>query len=85
MLTIEQALTADEFHADGCTRTVGPRGGVRTYIMAYRRNGATKTWITRPGHFRVPVKYGMHGYSSITHNEVSHMHAATDCPLRFDS
>ena len=24
-----------------------------------RRNGATKTWKTRPGAFRVPVKHGL--------------------------
>jgi hypothetical protein len=27
-----------------------------------RRNGRTKTWKTRPGQFRIPVKYGMYDY-----------------------
>ena len=27
-----------------------------------RRNGKTKTWVTRPGEFRIPVKYGLRGY-----------------------
>jgi hypothetical protein len=24
-----------------------------------RRNGATKTWVTRPGDYRIPVKHGL--------------------------
>lgn len=33
----------------------------------WRRNGATKTWKTRPGEFRIPVKFGLYGYGYITH------------------
>lgn len=32
-----------------------------------RRNGKTQRWKTRPGHFRVPVKYGFRGYGELTH------------------
>ena len=30
-----------------------------------RRNGATKTWKTRPGEFRIPIKIGFRGYGYI--------------------
>lgn len=33
----------------------------------WRRNGATKTWKTRPGEFRIPVKFGLYSYDYITH------------------
>lgn len=33
-----------------------------------RTNGATKTWKTRPDHFRMPIKYGFKGYGAITHD-----------------
>lgn len=32
-----------------------------------RRNGATRRWITRPGHFRIQVKAGLRSYAEITH------------------
>lgn len=32
-----------------------------------RRNGACKTWVTRPGEFRLPVKYGLKECFYITH------------------
>ena len=31
-----------------------------------RRNGATKTWKTRPTEFRIPIKHGMYDYGYIT-------------------
>ncbi len=33
-----------------------------------RRNGATKTWKTRPGEFRIPIKAGFRTYGELTHN-----------------
>lgn len=33
-----------------------------------RRNGATKTWKTRPGEFRIPVKAGLKACGEVTHN-----------------
>ncbi len=32
-----------------------------------RRNGATKTWKTRPGEFRIPVKMGLRTCGELTH------------------
>lgn len=31
-----------------------------------RRNGKTKTWKTRPGEFRIPIKVGFRGTGYIT-------------------
>jgi len=69
MVTKEQAMTADFFHLGNCTQTVGKRGAVKKVISNWRRNGATKTWVTRPKDFRVPVKYGnyQHGYVTAQH------------------
>ena len=81
MLTKEQAINEHEFHAGTCKRTIGPRGGVTTSQEIWRRNGKTQLWKTRPDEFRIPVKYGLYSYASITNREVSTVHAACDCPL----
>lgn len=85
MITYEQAMTADRFHEDGCSETVGPRGGVTRKVYEWRRNGATKTWKTRPGEFRVPVKYGMRDYSYIDQWDARRFHVESECPLRGES
>jgi hypothetical protein len=54
------ALTAHYFWHKTIKRSDG-----RTAV-GVRRNGATKTWKTRPGEFRIPVKYGMYEYFYIT-------------------
>jgi len=54
------ALTAHYFWHKTAKRSDG-----RTAI-GVRRNGSTKTWKTRPGEFRIPVKYGMYEYFYIT-------------------
>ena len=51
-LTPHTALTASHFYHRTLTYSDG-----RTPIEV-RRNGQTKTWKTRPGEFRIPVKYG---------------------------
>jgi len=86
MITKEQATTADEFHVGECRRNVGKRGGVTYHIQTWRRNGATKFWKTRPEDFRIPVKYGLYAYASITHNGMGtftheEVHVPDDCPL----
>lgn len=68
-LDASNARTAQYFHhGDDCAQTVtyGPRGGAqypRTEL--WRRNGATQIWKTRPGEYRVPVKYGMRSYGQL--------------------
>ncbi len=81
MLTKDQALTSQEFHAEGCTRHVGTRGGVTEHIEVWRRNGKTQVWKTRPDEFRVPIKHGLHAYGAITEVSARWYHVAKDCPL----
>lgn len=59
-LTPQTALTAQHFWH----RELTYKDGVRP--LEARRNGATKTWKTRPGEFRIPCKYGMYEYFYIT-------------------
>jgi hypothetical protein len=91
MVTLEIARAAGNafgrinFHYGECVRTTGPRGGITESVEKWRVNGALKTWVTRPGEFSLPIKYGMgygrgqHGY--ITHENARHWHVADDCPL----
>lgn len=72
MITFRQAILASEFH-ENQTRPNGT-------CYVHRRNGATQTWKTRPGEFRVPVKYGLKGYGQITNANADKFHAAEDCP-----
>jgi hypothetical protein len=81
VVTKEQAMSADMFHYGTCTRTTGPRGGVTEHVEQWRRNGSTQVWKTRPGEFRVPIKYGMRGYSQLTDGNASEFHTEADCPL----
>ena len=82
MITYDQAISASRFHEEGCAETVGPRGGVTRRVYEWRRNGATKTWKTRPGEFRIPVKYGMRGYDYIDQYSAGKFHVEDECPLR---
>lgn len=82
MITYEQALEADQFHYNGCTRDTGKRGGEKLHIEHWRRNGQTSTWKRSPGRFLVPIKYGMYGYSHINNSNADEFHVADDCPLR---
>jgi len=83
MITKEQALTANEFHYDHFgSYIVGPRGRMKfPRIETWRRNGRTQIWKTRPTHFRVPVKFGLYNYASITPSNAYLFHTAEDCPL----
>lgn len=82
MVTYENVGTAHTYHVNGtCKVIVGPRGGTRTECERYRPNGRVQTWKTRPGHFRLPVKYGLRGpYGAITHENGHEFHRANDCP-----
>lgn len=81
MLTIEQAINANTFHANGCFRTIGPRGGVKEVVIKYRRNGSTKTWKTRPNEYSIPIKYSWSGYGYINDANSDNFHVESDCPL----
>lgn len=64
-LTAQTALTASRFYSRLHTYKNG-----RSPIEV-RRNGATKTWKTRPGEFRIPVKYGLYEYFYITDKDAA--------------
>jgi hypothetical protein len=74
MVTFEQAVTAERFHENQ-----GQRSDGSCYV--WRRNGATQTWKTRPGEFRIPVKYGMYQYGQIRHDIAEQFHTEADCPF----
>lgn len=78
-LTKLQIMNEREFHYGECRATIGARGGVTFDREVWRRNGQTQTWKTRPGEFRIPVKYGMRNYSEITHTNAMDFHAASFC------
>ena len=80
MLTKQEALTAQEFHCGPCTRKTGPRGGVTIEREVWRRNGATKTWKTRPDAFAVPVKHGLYDHFTVTQYATG-WHTGDTCPL----
>ena len=80
-VTKEQALTAREFHYGDCSKKVGPRGGVTVKTETWRRNGATKTWKTRPNEFSVPIKYGLYQYSYLTQDNAEQFHVADICDI----
>lgn len=80
-ITMEQALTANEFHEGNCTREIGPRGGVREQMRVWRRNGRTKLWKTRPDDFEVPIKHGLRNYGYIDEDNAYRFHTTAECPL----
>jgi hypothetical protein len=89
-LTRDTAITADHFHhSEDCAQSVtyGPRGGPRfPRTEEWRRNGATQTWKREPDRYRVPVKYGLRSYGSLTEHDGApygpwHVGTATECDL----
>lgn len=60
-ITKEIALTANEF----LHKTLTNKDRLRTPLKV-RRNGKTQVWKTRPNEFKIPVKYGLYGYTYIT-------------------
>lgn len=83
---IAQTLThGQELHYTGrhaCTRTTGPRGGIKVSITTVRVTGQLRTWVTRPEDFIIPVKYGLYESSYIDHNNGADFHLPEDCPLK---
>ena len=86
MITKEQLFSTNErtFHYTGrheCTKTVGPRGGVKVNVTCVRQSGSVKTWKTRPNDFHMPVKYGMYESFWVDQNNAHEFHLASECPL----
>lgn len=63
-MTLEEVVKA--LDAKKLEVKVIDRYGVRWWRV--RRNGATKTWKTRPGHFRIPLKAGLRLHGEICHD-----------------
>src|SRR5574337_836976 len=61
MITMEQALTANTFYHVKLRNAHGDKltDEDATPQLSCRRAGKTKTWKTKPGLFRIPVKYGL--------------------------
>jgi hypothetical protein len=64
-LTRENAETVNDFWS----RTETYSDGVTPIWV--RRNGRTKTWVTRPKEFRIPVKYGFYEHFYITDKDAA--------------
>ncbi len=79
-ITFDQAVTANEFHAH-CTAAVGPRGGINHNPVVWRRNGKTQVWKTRPGEFRVPIKFGIYSTDQLWHYDRGLVYVASECPV----
>lgn len=71
MITREQALTANMFHAEPCTKQ---------RQECWRRNGKTKTLKRQPEYYSVPVKHGLYHYGYITPAVADKVHVAEECP-----
>lgn len=82
-ITRDQALNLGTFHRPGSHDD----DKNRCYVL--RRSGRTKTWVTRPDDYRIPVKYGIyeHGYimsaTLACPGDVSgdYVFAREDCPI----
>jgi len=86
MITKQQAMTESIFHFGDCTTRPLARNSNIVRTVVCRRNGATKTWKTRPNDFRVPIKHGLYEYGQIIHVEggkgnADQFHTEERCPL----
>lgn len=64
MVTKIQALTHDRFvHVNAKTK--------RGKQIRVKANGKCKTWKTRPGEFRLPVRYDWYTFGYITHENAN--------------
>ena len=84
MTTIHDYVTEGGAHWGNCTRSTGPRGGVKTHTTFSKVTGQLKTWKTRPDDFRLPIKHGMRGYGEIVPSTISQFHLPSECPLLAD-
>ena len=62
-------MTADQLIAAldrGQLKLRQPNGN----LWMVRRNGQTKRWVSRPGHFRIPLKIGFRSHAYLTHESI---------------
>ncbi len=83
-MVTQQQLQANphaRLHRGECYKHIGSRGGVKLVCDCYRQNGKLKTWVTRPGEFRLPVAHGLWDHSYVTQNNAYDWHLASECPI----
>jgi|6_EtaG_2_1085325.scaffolds.fasta_scaffold48392_1 hypothetical protein len=80
-VTKDESIVAVEFHYGTCQKHIGLRGGQTLHQIRFRRNGKTKTWITRPEEFSVPVKRGLREYGYLTQTNAKDFHTAEQCEI----
>lgn len=91
MITKEQCMLLNygaDIHYTGkhpCTRTIGPKGGVKENITHVRKSGKCQTWKRSPERFCMPVKHGLYESGYIDNHNCSDFHLGADCPLLHDT
>jgi hypothetical protein len=79
MVTKQDCINGGVFHYTEAEGYVDGKG--KPKIERWRSNGRCKTWVTRPDEFRLPVKFGLYGYSAITNLNAYEFHREDECPL----
>jgi len=79
MITKQQAMTCQEFHAGRCIVYVGPKGGIILKTERWYANGVCQTWVRKSKEFKLPVKHGLYGYAYITRENAKLLHTLADC------
>jgi len=67
MITIEQVKGKTGLYFQHATATYADK----KRLLQVRQTGKVKTWKTRPGEFKIPVKYGLKESFYITDKDVA--------------
>lgn len=78
-VTKHEAQTHRKFHFGPCVVLTTPNGATVTITEQWRANGACQEWKRTPERFRLPIKYGLRGYSEITDHDNAEFHTAQSC------
>lgn len=82
ILNAEQIRDSRHFHVGTCTRTVGPKGGIKDDVITVRRYSDTKYGNgSNSDQFTITTKHGLYTYYYINNNNVADVHAWDDCPI----
>lgn len=76
-------INKNAWHERGCVVDRGRSGLAKPRVLfqkRWRRNGATKTWKTRPNEFRIPIKWGLRTGWYLTQSNQEMFHDADTCP-----
>lgn len=82
MITLDQALTCNEFHLEPCLKTIGKRGRVKIKLNVWRRNGKTKTWKRDLERFLIPIKHGLYHHGYLINANAQVFHTSEDCYIK---